>query len=93
MEVNTVKLELSKYEKLKEYKKAVEESKFICYQPWNGEITALKESEVVNILKQENEYLQKEINNLRNPNKNEKTIEDIKQMNLLSLIKWKLTKS
>lgn len=91
MTENKVTLDLRKYEQLKEFEKAVTEDKFIFKRSWDGLYYSLKEDEFITKLKKENESLNKEISELKYP-KDELTLEDVKKMNLFSVIRWKLSR-
>lgn len=91
MKENTVLLDLQTYENLREYEKAVTEDNFIFFEHYSGRYFSLKEDEVIKKFKEENRYLLNEIDRLKYP-KDELTLEDVKKMNLFSVIRWKLSR-
>jgi hypothetical protein len=91
MTENKVTLDLQKYDQLREFEKAVTEDKFIFQRNWDGLYYSLKENEFITKLKKENESLNKELRELKNP-KDELTLEDVKKMNLFSVIRWKISR-
>jgi len=86
---NKAILSLERYDILKEYEKIIKESKFVFTRGWDNRFFSLTENEFIDHLQKENQDLNKEIRNLKYP-VNEKTLFEIKNMNLFSLIMWKL---
>ena len=93
MEQNTVVLKVERYDELKEKERALKGSTFICYKPFSGQYYAVNKEEVIDALKEKTIALEEEIRLLKTPKDKTKTVKDLEQMNLLSLIKWKLSRN
>ncbi len=93
MDKNTVVIDIKKYDEFKEFEKIVKNAKFICYDMFSFEYKGLSESELVDRLSSRVESLKREITRLKYPKEKTTTVEDIKQMGLFSLIKWRFNNS
>ena len=90
MTENKVTLDLKKYDELKEFERAVKETKLIFYNYYTEEFRCIEPNEVIEKLNDRKDQLIKEINLLKNPKNEEITLDDVKKMSLFSLVKWKL---
>ena len=93
MEQNTVVLKVERYDELKEKERVLNASNFICFKPFRQQYYVVGKEEIIDTLKEKIIDLEEEINLLKTPKDKTKSIKDLEQMNLLSLIKWKLSRN
>jgi hypothetical protein len=89
MEKDTVLLAVEKYNELRDFKQKMEEGKtlVIIDHRWTYSKKFVTESEAVKIVVQDNEVLQKKLDELTAPK--EITLNDIKKMSYWEFRKWR----
>ena len=91
MEKNTVLLDILDYNDLKGFKDKVLDGKFAQLSYYDSEVFYYTESEIITGLEQDVESCFKRIKELKeklNPKTKEPDISNLKEMNILQLLKW-----
>lgn len=91
---NTVNLDLNTYNNLRDFRSGIEKNHVVSIyrDSWNGEEQIFTTNDAVIEIAKENQRLAKIIRELKNPEKQQPTIDDIKKMSWWQFRKWKRTK-
>jgi len=87
MTENTVLLNVEEYNRLRDFWNGLEEGKFVSIDYYHNRVYYMKETEVLEKLKDRIAEQKKELNSYKKPN--EKTVEDVKKMSLWQFVKWR----
>lgn len=87
MTEDTVLLSLKKYDELSIFYNGINEGKYVCVSNYFGSIHYLEEKDVIRVVKDRAEKLEKELDAYKKPN--EKTLDDVKGMSLWQFLKWR----
>jgi hypothetical protein len=92
MKKNTINLSIKQYNKLRDFKNAIQNNKSVSfYYNWDGGVETIfyTKDEAVKEVSEANKKLKLKINELINSKKNQITFEELKKMSLWQFINWK----
>jgi len=91
MEKDTVLLNVEKYNELRDFKKGIEDGYTyrVDYGMWGSSFRVIGTNEALKEMSQILEAQQKEIEELKNPDKKQPSIDEIKAMSWWKFRKWK----